>query len=234
MSFASPHTEFQFLSTVPIHCFVQLLMAVLCGALIGLERELKRKAAGIRTNAMICLGSTLYMILSEILISQHANGSGDYTRIAGQVVVGLGFIGAGTIIQSRGRIVGLTSAATLWVVAAIGLIIGAGYPLFSLMVTLFVLFLLVVVGKLELLLMGKCKIVATHISFRDDPKTWASIRELFEAHGKKIEESSLKREQGICFLELSYCNVHPDHKEFLVDLLDIHDVRHASVKSSVQ
>lgn len=231
---ASPHQEFQFLRTLPIHCFVQLLMAVLCGAIVGLERELKRKAAGIRTNAMICLGSALYMILSEILISQHATPSADTTRIAGQVVVGLGFIGAGTIIQSRGRVVGLTSAATLWVVAAIGLIIGAGYPLFGLMVTLFVVALLTGVGKLEFVLMGKCKSVTTHVSFRDDPKTWGAIRELFETHSKKIEEATLKRESGICFLEIEYCNVHPDHKEFLIDLLNIHDVRHASFNSSSQ
>ena len=202
-------------------------MAVLCGAVIGLERELKKKAAGIRTNAMICLGSALYMILSEILISQHATPTADYTRIAGQVVVGLGFIGAGTIIQSRGRVVGLTSAATLWVVAAIGLIIGAGYPLFGLMVTLFVVALLAGVGKLEFVLMGKCNLVTTQISFRDDPKTWGSIRELFDAHSKRIEDYSLKKENGICFLEVSYCTIHPDHKEFLVDLLNIHDVRHA-------
>ena len=225
---ANPHAEFAFLKTVPIHCFVQLLMAVFCGAIVGLERELKRKAAGIRTNAMICLGSALYMILSDILLTQHPNSPGDFTRIAGQVVVGLGFIGAGTIIQSRGRIVGLTSAATLWVVAAIGLIIGAGYPLFGLMVTCFVLVLLIGVGKLEFALMGKCKIVDTRLSFRDDPKTWAALREFFEAHGKKIEDSNWKKENGICFLEVSYCITHPDHKEFLADLLNIPDVRLAS------
>ena len=225
---ASPHAEFEFLRTLPVHCFVQLLMAVFCGAIVGLERELKRKAAGIRTNAMICLGSALYMILSDILLTQHPNSSGDFTRIAGQVVVGLGFIGAGTIIQSRGRVMGLTSAATLWVVAAIGLIIGAGYPLFGLMVTLFVVFLLVGVGKLEFMLMGKCNAVATHVSFRDDPKTWTAIHEFFEAHSSKIEESKLKKENGICFLEVNYCSIHPDHKEFLVDLLSIHDVRQAN------
>lgn len=225
MNTTNIHQEFQFLSTLPVHCFIQLLMAALCGSIVGLERELKRKAAGIRTNAMICIGSALYMIFSELIMAQHGVTGGDFTRIAGQVVVGMGFIGAGAIIQSRGRIVGLTSAATLWVVAAIGLVIGAGYPLFGFFITLFVVGLLTGIGKLEYLLIGKCKFYSAQVSFRNDPKTWHAIRELFEAHNKKIEEAHWVEDKGICFLDLKYCGVHPDHKEFLVELLSIHDVR---------
>lgn len=228
MTITTLDQELQFLSSIPFHWFIKIGMALLCGSIIGLERELKKKAAGIRTNAMICIGATLYMLLSDLIITQYPNLTGDYTRIAGQVVVGMGFIGAGAIIQSRGRVVGLTSAATLWVVAAIGLIIGAGYPLFGLFVTVFVLILLIGLGKLETLLMGKCKLTTTRISFRDDPKTWEKIEELFDASGKKIEEFVLKKEHGICFLEIAYCHIHPDHKEFFVDLLNIPDVRHAS------
>ncbi len=143
------HKDLQYLSTLPFHCFVLLGMAALCGSIIGLERELKGKAAGIRTNAMICMGATLYMLFSEIIMTQHPGMSTDYTRIGGQVVVGMGFIGAGAIIQSQGHIIGLTTAATLWVVAAIGLIIGSGYPLVGLIITFFVIVLLVGVGKLE-------------------------------------------------------------------------------------
>lgn len=211
--------------TVPIHWFVQLGMAVLCGAIVGLERELKRKAAGLRTNVMICIGATLYMLVSQLLIAQ--SGMGDVTRIAGQVVVGMGFIGAGTIIQSRGRVVGLTSAATLWVVAAIGVVIGAGYPLLGLLVTLCVIFLLVVVGWLEFLFLGKCKYTTLQISFRDNPKTWEALHHLFEGHGKKLEECRYSREKEICFMEVVYCSVHPDHREFFVDLMQIPDVRSA-------
>lgn len=221
--------ELEFLSSIPLHWFVKLGMAVLCGLIIGLEREMKKKAAGMRTNIMICIGATLYMLLSELIMAQHGgSGGGDFTRIAGQVVVGMGFIGAGAIIQSRGRIVGLTSAATLWVVAAIGLIIGAGYPLFGLIVTVFVVILLIGVGKVENLLLGKCQFVFERVSFRDDPQTLLQIRELFEANGKKIEDFKITKEKGICFMEVSYCNVHPNCKEFLIDLLNIPDVRHAA------
>lgn len=220
--------EWAFLTSLPLHWFVQIGMAVLCGTIVGLERELKKKAAGIRTNAMICMGSTLYMLVSGLIMSQFPNPAGDLTRIAGQVVVGMGFIGAGTIIQSRGRVVGLTSAATMWVVAAIGLVVGAGFPLFGFAITLFVVLLLIVMGKMEIVLLGKCRLSDTEISFRDEPQTWERIRELFESSGKKIEESKLRKEKGVCFMRISYCTVHPDHKEFLLDLMNIPDIRYVS------
>jgi uncharacterized membrane protein YhiD involved in acid resistance len=101
----------------------ELLMAVLIGGGVGLERELKGKPAGLRTNILICVGSTLLMDLSLSLSKVYG---GDPGRIAAQVVTGIGFLGAGTILHTRGQITGLTSAATIWVVAALGLTIGAG------------------------------------------------------------------------------------------------------------
>src|SRR3990170_2055526 len=99
-----------------------LVVAVLLGGAVGLERELRGKAAGLRTNILICLGATLFTHLSIHL----AGPSGDPGRIAAQVVTGIGFLGAGTILHTRGAIAGLTSAATIWLVAAIGVAIGAG------------------------------------------------------------------------------------------------------------
>ena len=101
----------------------KLLIAVIAGGGIGLEREFARKPAGLRTNILICLGATLLMDLSIGITSGNA---GDPGRIAAQVVTGVGFLGAGTILHTRGTITGLTSAATIWVVAAIGLTVGAG------------------------------------------------------------------------------------------------------------
>jgi len=229
MSITSIHQELEFLKTIPIHWLVKIGMSVICGAIFGLERELKRKAAGLRTNVLICMGATLYMLLSELILSQTLSTAGDPTRIAGQVVVGMGFIGGGAIIQSRGRIIGLTTAALMWVVAAIGLVIGAGFPLLGLIVTLFAVILMVLVGNLEYSLMGKCRLARVRVSFRDEPKTWEAIRELFEYNQKKMEAIPTTKEKGVCFMEVAYCNVHPEHKEFLVDLLNIPDVRHASL-----
>src|SRR5690606_20701466 len=107
----------------------RVLTAIICGGIIGLEREWKHKPAGLRTNILICLGATLYTTLS-LLITQHAPPGmmADPGRLAAQVVVGIGFLGGGMIIQAGGAVTGLTSAATVWVVAAIGVCIGLGYP----------------------------------------------------------------------------------------------------------
>jgi putative Mg2+ transporter-C (MgtC) family protein len=122
--------------------------AVVCGALIGLEREWHKKPAGFRTNILICLGAAIYMCVGLLLV--HAGGEqGDPSRIAAQVVTGIGFLGAGSIIQAGGRITGLTTAATIWVVAGIGLVAGAGFPLLALLATGMVMLTLVVLGLFE-------------------------------------------------------------------------------------
>lgn len=126
----------------------RLFVSIVCGAAIGLEREWNRKVAGLRTMILICLGSSLYISISE-LAALTAGQPFDVTRIAAQVVPGVGFIGAGTIIVARGQVHGITTAATIWVVAAIGLLVGAGYPYFGLIVTAIVLGILVMVGYFE-------------------------------------------------------------------------------------
>ena len=123
-------------------------IAALCGAIVGLERELKRKPAGFRTNILICVGSAMYMSVGLLLV--HAGGEqGDPARIAAQVVTGIGFLGAGCIVQAGARVTGLTSAATIWVVAAIGLVSGAGFPLLALIAAVLVVSTLAVLGALE-------------------------------------------------------------------------------------
>lgn len=124
----------------------KLLIAVLIGGGVGLERELKGKPAGLRTNILICVGSALLMDLSMSLAARYG---GDPGRIAAQVVTGIGFLGAGTILHTRGQITGLTSAATIWVVAALGLTIGAGYFLEAAGSALTVILVLVGLGYVE-------------------------------------------------------------------------------------
>ncbi len=216
--------EFAFFDQTALHCFVKLFMAAICGCIIGIEREVHRKSAGIRTNMMISLGAALYVIAAEMILSTHPVST-DATRMAGQVVVGMGFIGAGAIIQSRGHIVGLTTAATLWVVAAIGVVIGMGFPLFGLFVTLFVVAILVGVGKIEHMVMGKCRFTTTRLSFRDDTTTMGDIEELLATFGKDLTQFHITREGPICFMEVAHCTVHPDHAEWFYELLRIPDVR---------
>lgn len=122
--------------------------AALCGAMVGLERELRRKPAGFRTNILICIGAAMYMTVGLLVVTD-GDQPADPTRIAAQVVTGIGFLGAGTIIQSGGRVTGLTSAATIWVVAAIGIIAGAGYPILAFVASCMVVLTLVVLREVE-------------------------------------------------------------------------------------
>jgi len=103
---------------------LRLVMASVLGGLVGLERELHGKPAGLRTNMFICAGSALFTILSEMLAARFG---GDATRIASQLIPGIGFIGAGSIIRSRGSVHGLTTAATIFVLASIGMAVGGGF-----------------------------------------------------------------------------------------------------------
>lgn len=125
--------------------------AAVCGGLIGIERELKNKPAGFRTNILICLGSAIYMSVGLLIPGDYV----DPTRIAAQVVTGIGFLGAGCIIQSGNNVRGLTSAATIWVVAAIGIVSGAGYPALALIASVIVIVTLAVLQRVEKRLLAR-------------------------------------------------------------------------------
>jgi putative Mg2+ transporter-C (MgtC) family protein len=103
---------------------LRMIVAVVCGATIGIEREWHGKPAGLRTNILICLGASIFTIMSVAIAGQFKT---DAARIAAQVVTGIGFIGAGAIIRAEGGVHGLTTAATIWLVAAIGMCCGAGF-----------------------------------------------------------------------------------------------------------
>ncbi len=117
---------------------VKLLLAVVVGGLIGVEREYRDKSAGFRTMIFICVGATLFTIFSVKLATTNA----DPTRIAANIVSGVGFLGAGVILRERGRVSGLTTAATIWLTAALGMAVGGGYYLYVCIATLVVLFVL--------------------------------------------------------------------------------------------
>ncbi len=117
-----------------------IVLAVVLGAMIGIEREFSGKAAGLRTNVLICLGAAAFTIISKRM----AGGDDSLTRIAAQIVTGVGFLGAGAIIQDRGGVHGLTTAATIWFVASLGMACGAG--LYELAVILALLAIFVLIG----------------------------------------------------------------------------------------
>jgi putative Mg2+ transporter-C (MgtC) family protein len=124
----------------------RLLLAALLGGVVGLERELRHKPAGLRTIMLISLGAALFTIISSQMAS---NFGGDHTRIAAQIITGIGFIGAGVVIRERGGIMGITSAATIFVIASIGMACGAGMPVTAVFTTLLLLVALVILGMAE-------------------------------------------------------------------------------------
>jgi putative Mg2+ transporter-C (MgtC) family protein len=114
-------------SVLRVDLLAKLALAVFLGGAIGMEREIKAKPAGLRTNILICIGACLLTDVSVRVGLVNGIRIGDPGRIAAQIVSGIGFIGAGTIMQGGGMVTGLTSAATIWVVAALGIAIGAGF-----------------------------------------------------------------------------------------------------------
>ncbi len=124
----------------------RLIVAALLGGLIGLEREQKHRPAGLRTNMFMCFGSAMFTMLSVFLAGP---GGQDQSRIAAQIITGIGFIGAGSILHSRGGVQGLTTAATVFVVAAIGMCTGAGLMIPAALATALVVFSLLFLGVWE-------------------------------------------------------------------------------------
>jgi putative Mg2+ transporter-C (MgtC) family protein len=124
----------------------RLLVAAILGGIIGLERELRHKPAGLRTNMFICFGAAMFTVLGDELAGSFG---GDHTRVAAQIIPGIGFIGAGSILHSRGSVTGLTTAATLFVVASVGMAAGGGLYITAVFATGVILIALAVLGKLE-------------------------------------------------------------------------------------
>lgn len=124
----------------------RLLAASVLGGLIGLEREVKRRSAGVRTNLLICMGAAFFTLLSAVLAGDASPNKG---QVASNIVQGIGFLGAGLIIHNRSRISGLTSAASVWVVASIGMACGAGLLAAAAIATVIVIIALELVGFLE-------------------------------------------------------------------------------------
>lgn len=133
-----------------IGAITKLVLSLMLGAVIGIERRRKGQIAGLRTFALISMGATLAMLIS-IYIPQEYLGlkNGDPGRIAAQVVSGVGFLGAGAIIQMKGSVRGLTTAAGIWMAACIGLAVGAGMYLVSILTTLLIIFILVNIERIE-------------------------------------------------------------------------------------
>ncbi|MGA2587773.1 MAG: MgtC/SapB family protein [Candidatus Aminicenantales bacterium] len=139
-----------------VNITLRLLLAVVLGGIIGLERETSHKPAGLRTNILICVSSAMMMILAGLFGGQGVSGQ-EAMRVAAGVITGVGFLGAGAIIQSRGSVHGLTTASVIWAVAGLGLVIGSGYYLIAVIFAVMVVLILVFLRRIDQLLIKKAE-----------------------------------------------------------------------------
>jgi putative Mg2+ transporter-C (MgtC) family protein len=165
----------------------RLLLACLLGGLIGLERESKRKAAGVRTNLLICMGAAFFTLLSAMLAG---DANPDKGRVASNVVQGIGFLGAGLILHNRNRVSGLTSAATVWVVASIGMACGAGLYAAAVVAVLIVVVALQLVGFLERRVNIKTYSMIYEARGSDQTRMLQSILDALDKFGERLNSSN--------------------------------------------
>ncbi len=171
---------------------LRLLLAVILGGMVGLEREFKRRPAGFRTHILICLGAAITTLTSQYLLLELELYT-DLGRLGAQVVSGVGFIGAGTIIVTRRqRIKGLTTAAGLWVVAIIGLTLGAGFFEGSILATAAILFAELVVSKVEYRVLDKIQEINVFMEYRDNA-CLSNVLALLRENGLKLLDIEITR-----------------------------------------
>lgn len=172
---------------------LRLILAALLGGAIGLERELRHKPAGLRTNLFICFGAAMFTILSEQMV---APGVGDRSRIASNIIPGIGFIGAGSILHSRGSVTGLTTAATLFVVAAIGMSCGAGFYLQAVFATMVILVALSALGWFETRFSLKPLVMAYEAVGEKADELMSEVNRILERENQSMHSVQIGRSDG--------------------------------------
>jgi putative Mg2+ transporter-C (MgtC) family protein len=168
---------------------ISMLMAILCGGIIGFEREYKNKSAGFRTIVLITLGSTIFTI-----VSRHGAGADD--RISANIITGIGFIGAGVIFKDQFSVFGLTTAAVIWTSAAIGMTTGIGYHALAFVFTIITLFILLLVSRIERLIGNLQRQKILSVTFRrTDFNQIKILEDTLSSKQLQIEQVQLSKDQ---------------------------------------
>ena len=208
LSLILPHIS---LANLVSKTLVRLTLSAFLGGIIGLEREINRKPAGLRTNMFICFGSAMFTILSTELASEW--GIGDHTRIAAQIIPGIGFIGAGSILHSKGSVSGLTTAATLFVVASIGMACGGGLYLPAIFATMLIYLALHMLGILERRFNLKPHLMNYIIvSEKSADEVVSEINSILEDYNKEMHGVRLSRSNGKERVVFSVEGTNSEHK----------------------
>jgi putative Mg2+ transporter-C (MgtC) family protein len=198
---------------------VLVVVSFLCGAAVGIERERQEKPAGLRTLILICVGSTIFTMASM----SPALGVRDPARIAAQIVTGVGFLGAGSILRERHGIRGLTTAASIWSISAVGIVVGAGYAAAGFFFALAILFILGFVSRAEERLGARCQRMVTSVVYRPERgKTRVRIQQLVdERKASTLLGNERDLGDGTCAMDLEHCTVHREHRGVLGALAEL-------------
>lgn len=203
------------------HPIVKILLAIALSGVIGYEREISDKPAGLRTHILIGLGSALMMMIS-IHVAQHYNaGIADPARIAAQVVTGIGFLGAGTILRARGSVVGLTTAATIWAVAGIGLAVGSGLYTMAVLTTGAILLVLWLLGRVEHYILGKRATECLLLRVTNPVLLLKAMHQVHANTGVRVEEWDVHESDGAYRVRLCFKGSDQERRrvrELLVDV----------------
>ncbi len=211
---------------------VRLALAAFLGGIIGLERELKRKPAGLRTNMFICFGSAMFTILSNELAGEW--GIGDHTRIAAQIIPGIGFIGAGSILHDKGGVSGITTAATLFVVASIGMAVGGGLYLEAIFATMLIYLALHLLGILERQLNLKpLRMNYMIVSEKTADDLVAEVNSILEDQGKEMQAMHLSRSGEKEKLLFRVDGTRHEHKQLMDRLRQSPDLSHLETSAGM-
>ncbi|HEU5403119.1 MAG TPA: MgtC/SapB family protein [Terriglobales bacterium] len=197
---------------------VRLLLAAVLGGVIGLERELKHKPAGLRTQMFLCIGAAFFTILSGKLAG---DWGGDHTRIASQIIPGIGFLGAGSILHSKGGTTGLTTAATIFVVASIGMACGGGEFLAAIFATLLLGLALLVLGAAESKWNLKPLTMCYEIEAPNAEELIGNVNAILADEHKTMQTVAITKMDG--HYRMSFCvdAMHAEHDELSARLRGI-------------
>jgi len=211
-----------------IEVILKLVLAITLGGLIGLEREASQKPAGFRTNILVCVASAMMMTMATLLVQAKGGTSDTLVRMAAGVITGVGFLGAGTIFQARGTIAGLTTASTLWLVAGLGLVIGAGFYLPALIFTALTITTLLLFRKIEDSYLRKSQF-HYHMKAKARPYILSSLRKLALHHGVRLERLTMKQEGQSYLLAFSFSSSEEKEQEFNQGLLELADIEELKI-----
>lgn len=200
----------------------KVLVAALLGAIIGLEREWSGKPAGLRTLILVCAGSALFTIVSYNVAELGLAGSTDVSRIASNIVTGIGFIGAGIIFKGRNNVHGLTTAATIWMSAAIGMAVGTGDYDLAIAATIVVWFILVILQWGEIMLNKISETMTYKVGF--DRSTGIKYDTYFEGKGYKLREIAYHKEGDIITIHWTVSASRKKHEAAIARLLSDKDI----------